>query len=52
MSPTIPPDTRRFLSVFYQVSGDPDPVTTLRSFMTRQSLLRSRLRLRLRSSRR
>jgi len=28
------------MSAFYQVVGDPDPVTTMQGFMTRQSLLR------------
>ena len=40
-SPMMPADTRRFLSAFYEVAGDPDPVTTMQSFMTRQSLLRA-----------
>jgi PPOX class probable F420-dependent enzyme len=33
--------TNRFLSAFYEVAGDPDPVTVMQSFMTRQSLLRA-----------
>ena len=37
----MPADTRRFLSAFYRVAGDPDPVMTMQSFMTRQSLLRA-----------
>lgn len=41
MSPMIPADTQRFLSAFYEVAGDPDPVRTLQSFMIRQSLLRA-----------
>ena len=40
-SPMMPADTRRFLSEFYRVAGDPDPVTTMQSFATRQSLLRA-----------
>ena len=39
--PSLPADTQRFLSAFYEVAGDPDPVTTMQSFMTRQSLLRA-----------
>jgi amidase len=41
MSPLLPDDTRKFLSAFYEAAGDPDPVTTLQSFMTRQSVLRA-----------
>jgi len=37
----MPADTRRFLAAFYQVAGDPDPVATILSFATRQSLLRA-----------
>jgi amidase len=37
----MPADTRRFLSAFYEVAGDPDPVTTMQSFATRQTLLRA-----------
>ena len=40
-SPAMPADTQQFLSRFYQVAGDPDPVTTMQSFATRQSLLRA-----------
>ncbi len=40
-SQMMPADTRRFLSEFYDVAGDPDPVTTMQSFVTRQSLLRA-----------
>jgi amidase len=36
-----PADTNRFLSAFYEVAGDPDPVTAMQCFMTRQSLLRA-----------
>jgi len=41
MAPLLPADTQRFLSAFYQAAGDTDPVTTLQSFITRQSLLRA-----------
>jgi len=41
MTPFLPADTQQFLAEFYQVAGDPGPVTTLESFMTRQSLLRA-----------
>jgi amidase len=41
MSHMWPADTNRFLSAFYEVAGDPDPVTVMQSFMTRQSLLRA-----------
>ena len=41
MSPLLPADTQRFLSAFYEVAGDPDPVTTMQGFMIRQSLLRA-----------
>ena len=37
----VPADTQRFMSAFYEVAGDPDPATTMQSFMTRQSLLRA-----------
>jgi len=40
-SQMLPADTQRFPSAFYEVAGDPDPVTTVQSFMTRQSLLRA-----------
>jgi amidase len=40
-SPMMPADTRRFLAAFYEVAGDPDPVTTIQSFMMRESLLRA-----------
>lgn len=32
--------TRRFLTEFYDAAGDPDPVTTCSSFITRNALLR------------
>ncbi len=41
MSPLLPTNTNRFLSAFYEVAGDPDPVTVMQCFMTRQSLLRA-----------
>jgi amidase len=41
MSPLMPADTQRFLAAFYEVAGDPDPVTTTQSFVVRQSLLRA-----------
>jgi len=41
MSSLLPADTQRFFSSFYEVAGDPDPVTTLQSFVSRQSLLRA-----------
>ena len=41
MSPILPADTQRFMSAFYEVAGESDPVATMQSFMTRQSLLRA-----------
>jgi amidase len=41
MSHMMPADTNRFLSAFYEVADDADPVTAMQSFMTRQSLLRA-----------
>jgi amidase len=41
MSDMLPANTQRFFSAFYEVAGDPDPVTTMQSFMARQSLLRA-----------
>lgn len=41
MSPVLPANTNRFLSAFYEVAGDPDPVTAMQCFMMRQSLLRA-----------
>jgi amidase len=41
LAPLVPAGTQRFLSAFYEVAGDADPVATLSSFATRQSLLRS-----------
>jgi amidase len=37
----LPADTVRFLSAFYEVAGDPDPVRTVQSFVIRHSLLRA-----------
>ena len=37
----MPADTQRFMSAFYEVAGDPDPVATMQSFVVRQSLLRA-----------
>lgn len=41
ISPLLPANTNQFLSAFYEVVGDPDPVTAMQCFMTRQSLLRA-----------
>jgi len=41
ISQMMPTDTRRFMSAFFEVTGDPDPVTATQSFMIRQSLLRA-----------
>ena len=41
MSQVWPTDTNRFLSAFYEVAGDPDPVTAMQCFMIRHSLLRA-----------
>jgi amidase len=38
---TLPANTQRFLSQFYEVAGDPGPVTAMQAFMTRHSLLRA-----------
>ncbi len=40
-SQMLPADTQRFLSAFYEVAGDPDPVRTVQSFVVRHSLLRA-----------
>jgi amidase len=40
-TPLMPADTQRFLSAFYEVAGDADPVATMQSFVVRQSLLRA-----------
>jgi amidase len=41
LSPVLPANTNRFLSAFYEVVGEPDPVTAMQCFMVRQSLLRA-----------
>jgi amidase len=41
LSQMMPADTRRFISAFYEVAGDPDPVTTVQGFVIRHSLLRA-----------
>ena len=41
MLPILPPDTQRFMSAFYEAAGEWNPVETMQSFMTRQSLLRA-----------
>jgi amidase len=41
MSSLMPADTQRFMSAFIEVAGNPDPVTSMQSFMIRQSLLRA-----------
>jgi amidase len=41
MSQMMPADTQRFLSAFYEVAGDPDPVRTVQGFVVRHSLLRA-----------
>ena len=41
ISPMLPASTRRFPSQFYEMAGDPDPVTARQVFITRHSLLRA-----------
>jgi amidase len=41
MAPAMPADTKRFMSAFFEVAGDPGPMTTMQSFVIRQSLLRA-----------
>jgi amidase len=41
VAPSMPADTQRFMSEFYEVAGDPDPGATVQSFAERQSLLRA-----------
>ncbi len=41
MASLMPADTKRFMSAFFEVAGDPDPVTATQSFMIRHSLLRA-----------
>jgi amidase len=40
ISPTLPADTKRFMSAFFEVAENPDSVTAAQSFVTRHSLLR------------
>jgi amidase len=41
MAPFLPAETQEFLTDFYLVAGDPDPVRILQSFVVRQALLRA-----------
>jgi amidase len=41
MSSTADPDTKRFMTALLEAVGEPDPLTTILSFMTRESLLRA-----------
>jgi amidase len=41
MSSTADPDTKRFMSALLEAVGEPDPLTSILSFMTRESLLRA-----------
>jgi amidase len=41
MPPSLPAPTRRFMSAFFEVAGDPDAVAVEQAFITRQSVLRS-----------
>jgi amidase len=41
MSQMLPADTKRFMSAFFEVAGDPDPMTATQSFVVRHSLLRA-----------
>jgi amidase len=41
MSAWMAADVRRFMSALLEVVGEPDPMTTVQSFMIRQSLLRA-----------
>lgn len=41
MSSTADPDTKRFMAALLEAVGEPDPLTTILSFMTRESLLRA-----------
>ncbi len=41
VSPMMPADTRRFMTAFFEVAGNPDPVKVDQSFITRHSLLRA-----------
>lgn len=39
--PSLPAQTRRFMSAFFEAAGDPDVMAAEQAFITRQSLLRS-----------
>lgn len=41
LSPSAEVETRRFMSALLEAIGEPDPLTTAMSFMTRQSVLRA-----------
>jgi amidase len=41
MAPLAPVDTQRFMSAFFEVTGDPDVMAAEQSFMTRLSVLRA-----------
>jgi amidase len=41
MPPSLPAQTRRFMSAFFEAAGDPDVMAAEQAFITRQSLLRS-----------
>jgi amidase len=41
MSHMMPADTKRFMSAFFEVAGNPDPVTATQSFVVRHALLRA-----------
>jgi amidase len=41
MSASMGADVRQFMSALFEVVGEPDPMTTVQSFMIRQSLLRA-----------
>jgi amidase len=40
-SQMMPADTKRFMSAFFEVAGNPDPLTATQSFMIRHSLLQA-----------
>jgi amidase len=41
MSLMMPAETKQFMSTFFEVAGDSDPVLTMQSFITRHALLRA-----------
>ncbi len=41
MSPSAEAETRRFMSALLEAVGEPDPLTTAMSFMTREAILRA-----------